>query len=212
MNKIFKTIILLLFSLYWVITIFFNLPDNYVKANFLQYEPIFSLLFYQRWSFFAPPPTSDDRLYYFFKHKTDSLKPIHTFEVIEDLGNIRRNKAPFNENETVIDYVLSNSLTSLNEMIRNEYELYKKANCVDGDLSCSKKFYDSSWTNFSKVNQVTTLFNYGKIIAKAQNIDLNNYEVKFALGQSFIPKFQDRNIKKSRSQTTTFETPYINLN
>jgi hypothetical protein len=200
-----------MFSFYWLITIFFNLPDNYLKATFLEYESLFSFMFYQRWSFFAPPPTSDDRLYYIFKNRTDSTASLYTFEVIEDLSNIRRSKAPFNE-ETVIDYIISNSLTSMTDIIRDQYKLYQKANCVENDSLCFQKFSNSSWANFGELSQIKTLFNYGRILAKKQNINLNEYKMKFIIGQSFIPKFKDRMNKKERKEIITFETPYINLN
>ncbi len=89
-------LLFVVFLSYWLLTLFMNLPDNFLKINFLEYEKIFSKIFHQKWALFAPPPKSNDRLYYIFlKDSLSSDKSV--YEVLGIINQAKRDKYPFGE-------------------------------------------------------------------------------------------------------------------
>ena len=79
-NRIIAVMSIAAFSAYWGATFFFTMPDNYLKIKALAYDKVFQSIFYQQWSFFAPPPTYNDFLYFEF---ADTLSgEVQTFEVL----------------------------------------------------------------------------------------------------------------------------------
>jgi hypothetical protein len=113
-NKLGYFLCSLIFLSYWVVTILFVSPDNYVKISLIKGEEFFDDLFYQNWAFFAPPPTSDNRLYYRFEMLTDSCK-VYTFEVLEPIIKMKRHAAPFNSSAEILEYVLSGVVQNITD-------------------------------------------------------------------------------------------------
>ena len=121
---LFKKLILFFTLFYISATLFFNLPRNYLKIINSKSEAYFHFFLFQRWNFFAPPPNYNERLYYTFKSNADTN--LIVYEVFEPLYKLKSQKAPFNNREDLLDYLLSNSLNSMGEEIyeAKEYKFF----------------------------------------------------------------------------------------
>jgi hypothetical protein len=92
------------FFTYWSITLLYCSPNNFVRAEFNTSMKLFEAFFYQRWTFFTPPPKTNERVYFLYVDKKNPnimtqcevLKPIqdkkrenpiinNTFEVLDDI-------------------------------------------------------------------------------------------------------------------------------
>ena len=121
MKKIISFIILVFFSVYWGATFFFTAPNNYLKIKEQEGGRIFKNFFYQAWGFFAPPPTSNDRLYCIIHKKSDSTK-VKVLELIKPVIDQKISKTPFNNKADLLDYILSNNFIGISNKMRNTYE------------------------------------------------------------------------------------------
>lgn len=188
---VFSTLISGLFLFYGVTTLIFSTPDNFVNISLIEYAENFNTFLYQRWGFFAPPPQSNDRLYYVFQKKENN-KEIIVFEVIEPLLKQKIKNAPFNSKEDLTDYLISNSLYLITDGIRGvresfEYDAKLKKRKID-EVELTKKV--------NKVIEATkpfmTLLNYSKKVAVNNKLNYEDYNVYLKITQKKIPKFIDR--------------------
>ncbi|WP_298948618.1 hypothetical protein [uncultured Polaribacter sp.] len=191
-RKIISSISILIFVFYWMTTLIFVSPKNYLNINLLEYSDLFNSFFYQKWGFFAPPPKTNERLYYTFENKFNS-KDIQIFEVIEPITKAKSENNPFNTEEDLLDYVLSNSINNIRETVINTSEFIKyqekKLNKKFTELE-KEKIYDSEIDNSSRFK---TLKNYSKNVAIKNNININNYNIKLTISLIEIVPFSERN-------------------
>ncbi len=193
----------LIFITYWSVTIFFQLPDNPVKVDFMRANRMFEALLYQKWSFFAPPPKHDERLYYIFKKGDREL----SFEVVALLNKAKTNNAPFNGHENALDYVISNQLHAIGAALGDFYGDKNKKDTENIELVW-KEFYEK---NKDGAN-IKTLLNYAKVVAKSNNLEYSEYEICLILTNIDIPKFKDRNdTMLKREEKITFKTPFVKI-
>lgn len=204
-KKIYTTLIIGLFFFYWSVTLIFVLPTNYISIQLTEYSGLFQTFFYQRWGFFAPPPKSNDRLYYVFINKYDNSK-ILTFEVIESLLKDKHLNAPFNAKEDLIDYLLSNSIYALNDEVLNRREFL-----LDQKLDDKKKRVAINLIKeeIKRTNSFKTLMKYSDYIMQKNNLDKDSYEVSFYITQKRINSFFDRNKKKLSKEDLIFDSKNI---
>ncbi|CAM1343864.1 hypothetical protein [Tenacibaculum amylolyticum] len=193
MKKTLPYFIVGIFSIYWLCTIIYVSPNNYIKISLLKQEQAFDIFFFQKWGFFAPPPDYNDRLYYTFHSKKDSTKA-YTFEVMETLQEKKSARAPFNSSEDILDYILSNTLNSISSglVTINQKIEYDKKTPFDSlknrmNIIEREKNYVQSSNNFS------TLKKYAEFVAKKNNLNIKDYFLTIEIVQSNMPKFADRN-------------------
>ncbi|CAM1341567.1 hypothetical protein [Tenacibaculum amylolyticum] len=203
-----KLIVLSFFGLYWGTTVFFTMPENYlqIKANRLQ--KVFSTMFYQKWSFFAPPPKHNDRFYYEFSNSKDTL----LLEVIKPIHKLRKEQYLANNDISIVDYILSNSINNISDIIREKYGNYKFINCENTDEEeCFGDFLEKFDEEFYQTNELKTLRNYGLSIFKGQ--ELGNYDkMKMSYTVIDIPKFAQRYSDSiPENEKLIFETKYFDL-
>lgn len=190
-QKILSFAIIVLISVYWIVTFYFVAPENYLNVHSYKANQYFNLFLFQRWGFFAPPPTFNERLYYIFYNKDG--KPLETFEVLKQINTLKKQKYPFNKEEEIIDYILSNSMNSIADYSRETRNLIRYENSKNGikdsDTSESKILV----SEIENKAEFKTLRNYGKILAKFRNLNngLNYFQVKIT--RIFLPQFEDRN-------------------
>lgn len=201
-----STLVAGLFVFYWLLTFIFVTPDNYINISLLNYSVKFNTLFYQRWGFFAPPPKSNDRLYYIFTEKLNPNKN-RIFEIIEPILIEKSNNAPFNSREDIIDYILSNSIISLEEENRAvteflDYKLNKK-------VINSKQRFKVLKDNLEKCNSFRTIMNYSKYVAKNNKIVYKDYNISFKITKIDIQKFTNRKKMNGNKEYLTFDSNNI---
>lgn len=190
MKKILTVIIILIFFTYWILTLIFTMPDNFINISFYKEELVFNSLLSQKWSFFAPPPNYNERLYFIFSSKKDSK--VQIFEIIEALNIAKQKNAPFNRDEDVLDDVLSNSINGIDEGI-NEIHDYLNSEKKEGILKADSTIERISIETVQKSIDFITLKNYAKLVAKKNNINPDDYNVQIRITKKYLPKFQERN-------------------
>jgi hypothetical protein len=209
----------IVFLLYWATTIAFTLPNNYINLSLDKENQVFQFLFFQRWGFFAPPPTFDERLY--FTYVNNLNKKTDTYEVIEPLNKEKKIKAPFNSREDIVDYILSNSITGIQDVMhetRDIYE-YEKFDTISEVLEDEIVIFNSDSAYYHYIDKLipttsyfNTLVNYSVIVAKRQGIDTKNSKVVITISKLYIPKFADRNNKARRKEEVQFKSQPISIN
>jgi hypothetical protein len=161
MKKLFVLLSILVFINYWIITIVFTFPENYISISLSKESRLFHTFFFQRWGFFAPPPNYNERLYYTFidaNSKTNSI----TYEVLEPL-NLQNNKNNiFNYESDILDYVLSNSLSNITETINEVNKVYEFENSKKTNSDSLHAHILSDIV--IKSPQFTTIQNYAKLV------------------------------------------------
>ncbi|GAA5041462.1 hypothetical protein GCM10011506_43170 [Marivirga lumbricoides] len=210
--KIITIPILGAFIFYWVTTIFFNLPDNYIKLQFIGSEKIFNSSLFQKWSFFAPPPKHNDRLYYSFHSKDSSNTDTIVLEVVKPIIELKRKEAPFNARYEVMDYILNNSMIQLNDFLVDQRKRIEFNYPDSTEKEFIQPLMEFTWNNRDYLKAIQTLANYGEIVAVKNNIDLNKYHYKFYIVNESIKSFSDRSQKDaviSKTQSKIFESPLI---
>jgi hypothetical protein len=201
-------IVLIIGTVYWLSTLCFNVPDNYVSLSLIKQSKEFNSFFYQNWSFFAPPPKANDKAYFIFYSKKDTSNV--SFEILQSLNRAKQKKVPFHWNEDILDYIISNAVIGIsNELV---------------DISDTKKYLtESIVTDSGAITQVeineqiqksysfTTLINYSRVIAKANSINLDNYYFQLKLTRQSIPRFSERfNINNKPIEEMYFKSERLN--
>jgi hypothetical protein len=207
MKKIIIIPLFFLFSMYWGCTILFNIPNNFINISLTKQSEKFNTFFFQKWSFFAPPPKFNDRLYYTFYSNTDTL----TFEVLEPLNLKKQKNAPFNWNEDLLDYVLSNSVSAISD------EVVEINQIIKNDTSKFSKMTDSTKSNYlikqiQKIYCFRTLRNYSHFVAKKNKLNVSNYKVQLQISRKYIPNFSERhNIQIVNKEEIFFKSEILDL-
>jgi hypothetical protein len=155
------------------------------------------VVLFQKWSFFAPPPTYNTKLYYVFTNSNGIEK---SYDALSIILNQKKKKAPFNTKEEYLDYVLSGSVINIMN-IQSEYIDYFKSTMPDSTdqfqiNSAMTKIHEEYEENYS----YQTLEKYGHYV-KAKNLPTDTIlEFKFIIAGLFIPKFHDRFSQKSEEK------------
>jgi hypothetical protein len=189
MQKLFVLLSILVFIIYWIITIVFTFPENYISITLSKESRLFHTFFFQRWGFFAPPPNYNERLYYTFVDTNGKSNSI-TYEVLEPL-NLQNNKNNiFNYESDILDYVLSNSLSNITETINEVNKVYEfeKNTKSNSDSAHAQMLSDI----VIKSPQFMTIKNYAKYVASKNNISPNFKHVVITLTIIPLPKFYQR--------------------
>jgi hypothetical protein len=200
MYTLLKAVIISLFISYWSITFFFTLPDNQLNLSYPEEAQLFKLVLFQKWGFFAPPPKHNHRVYLTF---LDNGVKIKTFEIIEPIIDKKQQEAPFNWKENTIDYVINNSVASIQNIIVNANQIYNY------ELTENNKELELPALTRQMVQQSTpfkTLFNYSKVIAQRNGIDLQNHDLVLMITSKAIPKFHKRLTSDTQAEELLFQS------
>lgn len=205
----FKIKLVSLFSLtillfYWVITIFYVLPPNDLNVRSYRFYKYFDIMFFQRWAFFAPPPTFNEHLYFnFFTTKNEFLE---RFEVLEELAKKKQKAAPFNKKEDVLDYLMANTVSSLIDNSRQlqeviNYEQKEKLQNISDSLK-QRMLHDA----LEKTDEFHSLKNYAAILALQNGLDTSHLNFQVQISRIAIPPFAERFSKKKQNETYVFNS------
>jgi hypothetical protein len=112
------------FITYWLATIAYVAPNNYIKAQFAGVFRAVDPVLFQRWEFFAPPPTFNSTVYA-IAHLQNPEETI-TWDLTSEVRRLKGRHAPFNATEDAIDYVLSSAAIDIAEQMRQHVGHEKK--------------------------------------------------------------------------------------
>jgi hypothetical protein len=205
-------LIIILFTLYWLSTILYNTPTNFIRIRSDNYIKYFSTAFSQNWAFFAPPPSFNTKIYFSYKHNSDSIRPVITVEVLQSIYSRKQAANPFNEEEEIMDYILSGCAIQINDFFLKQYDLSKYSfpdSSLDFHVVEARKMLLRIGT---KDPYYETLIRYSRLIADKKNIPFNDFRTMFTITKIPIPKFEDRFKKNAIEEQILFESNYIDLN
>ncbi|MGQ0828789.1 MAG: hypothetical protein ACT4ON_10380 [Bacteroidota bacterium] len=207
---IISTIILLLFAVWWATNVFFTLPDSSLpivvnKNAFYKFDTYF----YQRWGFFAPPPKSDDRLYYVYINNVDSS--INVLEVTKKLVTEKNKMYLTNDKLAIQDYILFNLEVRITDFMRQGYELLEnKHKLTNSGLISYKDYLNKIRTDVCKNEPVKIMIKHATLLAKTYKIDLN-CKIQIVLNYKELPRFKDRYKENKNEETNHFKSDYYNF-
>lgn len=212
LTRINSFVLIMLFGIYWSITIMYCMPENYIKIKMSPILNIFGNIFPQQWSFFAPPPNYNTNLFYSYYTKDHKL--INSYEVLNELIKNKQLKAPFNSNEQLIDYTLNSTIYNLNNLIIQQKNLVQIINKDSSEIFCTNKARDEIRVFELELIEIQTLLNYSKIVL---NKNMSNLKVKYVIitiTGNQIPKFENRKsiIKPyNSSEGIIYKTDFLSL-
>lgn len=126
-EKILGGIVLLIAFGYWLLTLVYVSPNNPIRVQCFYACNFFEALFYQKWEFFAPPPTFNEKVYYIFQPKHSETGKTIVTEVVEKIFKEKQKHAPFNEADDVTDYLISGACDQLVDALRDEVDIREAA-------------------------------------------------------------------------------------
>jgi hypothetical protein len=122
---------------YWILATLYVMPNNYIRAKAITVMEYYQQVFFQRWEFFAPPATSDYRIY-IEAPEEPAAAPV-SYELAQPLMEAKRRNAPFNSAETAIDYQLSNSLLAIEVALKEESQNAKRSDSSITDVEAYRR-------------------------------------------------------------------------
>lgn len=203
------TVAIVLFTLipYGLATLAWVAPDNSpVERKFRIEKGPWSAVFEQRWSFFAPPPLRNDRLYYVFSAPSQGGRTLQ-FEVLSVILDAKRTRAPFNEPETLLDYIVHGSLEQvfryLSRKAALEADLRRHIGQVETKGDAGPPVLDANL----KLDALQTLERYARTVAEANALPAEYSRVRIVATGEPIPPFADRHRPQpAHGEAELFET------
>lgn len=177
-------------SCYVLVTLLYVSPSNPIRIRFDNALQEFEAWGFQKWTFFAPPPTGNDRLYFAFSPREGSGS---TYEVLEDIYRRKQEDHPFNERTEVVDYVVSGTASQITD-IMSEVNRYKEVHVLLGgdpeylrDVALRTLDPDEPAGEYARV-----LLRYAAVIADREGIDREGLKCQIAFVNVPIRPFTER--------------------
>jgi len=198
----------LLFCAYWLTTIFFVAPSNPLNISADNGREIFNTHFFQRWSFFAPPPTYNQRVYIVFKNKSTKSKDV--FEVLAPIVNAKHDHAPFNEYHQKMDYILASSLINIEGNVKLLHDVFANKSMQSLFSGKDTTVDERIIYDIEKTSDFKTLIKYAWKIAAENGINKNDVSCQIIITKVYIPQFVDRKLQKGKEEIS-FSSHPLNL-
>lgn len=187
----------LVFLAYWGITCLFNFPESsiVIGENYRGYKA-FNAILYQRWNFFAPPPTYNLRMHYIFT----TPNTLHDVEVFKNINQKVQEKYLTNDMYANISWMLfSNTDAVINFMAKYQRLLMDREKCNTSDSLCTGKQYMVARDEAQKSMSMNLILNHAKKLAKQLKLD-PDYKLRIIISTVDIPKYNERNKKRIKDK------------
>lgn len=213
MKNIVTYIIFCFFVIYWSTTFFFTFPENPLNVKSIQLRRVFDSYFYQQWSFFAPPATFNERLYfsYFYHDPATKTQKIRTFEILDPITKEKRKHTPFNKPQDVLDYVISGSVTDIQNNLKEAYDMIKVEDKENKKVSNQEEKTKKVLGIIEKTESFYNLLNYAKVVAKNNNVPTNDTKYKIIITNVAIPKFLYKNTLNKKEENVILSSNFYSL-
>ena len=172
-------------------TLLYVSPNDPVRIHFDDEMQAFEDWAYQKWSFFAPPPQHDDRLYFAFSSRSGEAA---TVEVLSGIYSRKMQNNPVNTRAQVIDYVISGTARQIADMIREVYR-YRNVNALlDADPvildELAKSGLEPGEERYG--TSIRLLLRYAALVAKEQGLNPEGLQCQIALAERPKRPFSQR--------------------
>lgn len=178
-------------GVYAFITVLYVTPNNPLRIRFDDQLLVFEKWAYQKWSFFAPPPLYNDRLYFAFSPRVGEGK---TVEVLEGIYARKQQDSPVNIRAQVVDYVISGTARQISDLIREIYR-YREVNALlDADPAVlddlAKSALEPGQVEYGA--SVRLLLRYAALVAADQKIEPEGLKCQIVLANKPLRPFSQR--------------------
>jgi len=213
LKKLLYTGILGVFAMYWLTTLLYCTPTNPVRIELNGSMEAFGKVFYQRWTFFTPPPKANERIFFQYVNARDTSDRF-TVEVLEEINRERKKNPVFNVRQEVLENIVLHHSYSLN----NSLVVHRQA-IQQLFPDSSKRFLEAEMARFmgeSVFQQAAfkTLRNYAGIVFTKRMPDgaSSDYTFKVVLTSTPIVPFKHRHDETYKTaESIQFDTPLTNL-
>ncbi len=190
LQSIANSLVIVVFVTYWLLTGFFTLPDNYIKLKFNKGSDIFHAVLFQRWEFFAPPPEYNDYMYYIYssEEKQDTM----IMEVVDYVCKSKSMAAPFNSKENIMEYILSNTVIGITDIMRNRRRIMEYEAERDGCEIDDEEILKATDEEIERSMYYETLVSYANVVAEKNNIPDDYDDLEIMITRQDLPKFHQR--------------------
>ncbi len=173
--------------------------------------PRFSKTFGHTWRLFTPPYTFHHRLYYVTRDKY-SHAPLDTFEVLEKIARQKQSKAPFNQKEMVMDYLVNPNVAGITGLVWAN----KKKPVTVSPTAADSAYIRNAVAEMSDDNNynfcVKSLLNYCKLILRRNGDLFTNKEVQLIIKEKQMrPFYFPRGQPFSEPEVLVYESPFYSL-
>jgi len=209
--KILSFLSIIVFAFYWSLAFLWSLPDFKFNHAIEKKIHVPKALFVSDWKLFTPPFTNDQRLYYIVRN-VKTIFTADTIEVLENISKQKQLKAPFNQNELIIDYLVNKNVVHLSRtgwMINNKSGADSSAILTSGKITNPLALVGNN--GLYKMH-LTSLLNFGLVVLKDHHINIDGKEMKIVIKQKKMKSFEEmNNTNFIRTETTIFESTYMPL-
>lgn len=183
--------VLAICGIYVLTTLLYVSPSNPLRIQFDAELDAFENWAYQKWTFFAPPPKHNDRLYFAFSPTSgDGI----TFEILEGIAKRKQLDNPRNLKAVVVDYAVSGAARQVSDIIREVYRYREVHELMDGDPAYLDDLAKTSLNpDLPSGINVRFLLRYAAMIAVEQGIELEGLKCQMALTRVPMRPFMQRN-------------------
>ena len=210
--RILSYLAILIFLLHWAVAFILAMPANYVKQTVANHASRYQTMF-SSWSFFTPPLTYHNRLYFIFRDSKISGNKQDTIEVLANISLQKQIRVPFNQRENIIDHLVNNSVAGLKRVVRS-YKITTDSLAINkSDSPTIARSISNAEGNNNYKRYLATLTNYCKIVLQQKNIDIIGKEVKIVIKEKEIRPFkQIGDASYLQKEILVFETTYKPVN
>jgi hypothetical protein len=187
-------------------TIFFVAPSNPLNISADNGREIFNTHFFQRWSFFAPPPTYNQRVYIVFKNKSTKNKDV--FEIIAPIVTAKHDKAPFNEYYQKMDYILASSLINIEGNVKLLHDVFANKSMQSLFRGKDTSVKERIVNDIERTSDFKTLVKYAQKTAEENRINKNDVSCQIIITKVYIPQFVDRKLQKGKEEISFSSHPF----
>jgi hypothetical protein len=172
----------------------------------------FESLFYQKWEFFAPPPTFNLRAYVIAT--LSEPQSTLTLDLMSELIRRKKERVPFNSAEDALDYVLFGAVVAIDNNLREAFldckrtELHTDQECVELANTQLQEWDDSD-------RSVLALRNYA-LSALPKHVALSRVStLRLRISKVITPKFANAmrgRVTSPPQEITMYETKEFLIN
>lgn len=197
-----ESIFAVAFAYYWILTILYVLPNNFIKASWHGVIYEFGKPFSQKWEFFAPPPTFNFELFVVATPLQTDEEPI-CLDLLTDLLRAKRELAPFNSSAEALDYILFGCVVGVEDKLGQILSTtYQEHPGLSGEQALRAAHDELRNKELTDVN-FAILKRYGlRALRKhADLVTVKNFRIRIC--KRFLPRFaqtmQGKNVSTPQS-------------
>lgn len=188
-------------GIYFMITFSATMPTTYLKIDQQDFYSKFDKVLYQRWNFFAPPPKSNYRLYFEYRSKQDSSVQVK-LEVLEGLLKAKKEKAPFNSFEEIMDYQLYGCINIITTLISDITKRQRYLYPDSSDQYIIDQSIETYNVEYSRGPEFKSLTKYAKLCAVNEGFYSNmiDPQLKITITVQDLPSFSETHSSQAKKE------------